>query len=337
MLTAGNQVFVAREALAGSTGSLQASVICVDVQAQTARYIDESGVASATVQPRTVCWLDKNPFDVCVDRYGNVYISSIDSAAVMRVSHGTTIAETYAGVNENSTRHIEDGEASTCRFAGTAGIAAFPCGTTVFAIDWGESSITKISSMKGFAKWARAHRTLFEVFGFPDPTRKNDEAYMARVHLSWADSLPTLHQVGQVLEGIEQRRLSDIGREFGQGPELMMDCNSTRAFTRKTIPNMQAIYDRINAIEASVAAALDTKSSSELEAELMWSGIRLHALDSSFGMFMYVVTEPKVAAESLKRMLDCSFNYETTDRKVGKESYSYRREGKPGVQWVEFA
>lgn len=138
MLTAGNQVFVAREALAGSTGSLQASVICVDVQAQTARYIDESGVATATVQPRTVCWLDKNPFDVCVDRYGNVYISSIDSAAVMRVSHGTTIAETYAGVNENSTRHIEDGEASTCRFAGTAGIAAFPCGTTVFAIDWGE-------------------------------------------------------------------------------------------------------------------------------------------------------------------------------------------------------
>ena len=59
--------------------------------------------------------------------------------------------------------------------------------------------------MKGFAKWARAHRILFEFFGFPDPTRKNDEAYMACVHLSWADSLPTLHQVGQVLEGIEQR------------------------------------------------------------------------------------------------------------------------------------
>ena len=133
-----------------------------------------------------------------------------------------------------------------------------------------------------------------------------------------------LEEIAAELNEINQCRADAIGVQHGRGDTLQMDTNSLRAFTVGTVNSMREIFDRINAVDPSVAAKLDTRNATEKECELWWALIRSAALDPAFDMLMYIIVKPKVTIEHWKRLTNCFFNYETTDRAVDNTSYCFR-------------
>jgi len=262
------------------------------------------GTVVRTCPGTVICTANRDPFDVTVDQEGSVYVSSLDSECLWRVQKegGSWVGAVYAGQDQDA-GHTEpkDGESSSCTFGGVAGIAAYQCGRTVFAIDKSTNSVCKIAHLEGFSIWSRAWQSSSQAMGERDPTTDG------RFEGNWASAIPKLEESASVLAGIMQSRLDAIGYKHGQGPQLMMDPNSVRAHTETTVPSMRAAHAYTASLSPSVASKLDQRSVTEKECEYWWAKIRMLALDAAFDLLMYYTIVPKVRVEMLKRMLGCFF------------------------------
>ena len=160
--------------------------------------------------------------------------------------------------------HPKDGVSEHATYGSIEGIAAFPCGQTLFALDGIQLSLSKITNLDGLRKWAMYWATYYECFGLR--AWKDDGAVKL-----WGEMLPDLEACAKELDDMHQRSLDRFGFNFIQGPQLGMSTISLRAQTRTSVQSMRSAYEFIRNLDPEVAALLDARVATEMEAELWWA------------------------------------------------------------------
>ena len=275
--------------------------------------------------------LKHDPFDLTVDCDGRIYVSSIESARLLRAlpptdGSGEWRIEVAAGPQEEPSPDesgvvqldTADGEVSKCSFSGIAGIAAYQAGCTIFGLEYETRSLFKIVNMGAFVRWAELWMLSFAAFGERDPgSRASDKE-----HPSWDAACTSLREAAEGLRAIDRERKDAVGLEKGEGPEGMMCSGSLAAHIDTSVPSMELVGDHLRGLDPWYSP--DTRSSTEKPAERHWAVTRVHTQDSAFDQCMYVQLVPRIFIETLKQITDVGFVYETTDRKIDEASYSMK-------------
>ena len=317
-------LYIARAGYTEQEGSNRPAIVRIDLDQQVGEEKrDGSGRVKRFCRSEVIAGnLDFDPFDVAIDQEDSVYISSKSRSAVWRVSceSGSWQRALYAGTGAIATRaQPKDGKADCASFTGVAGLAVLPTGRTVFAIDVATASVVKMVNLAGFVKYATAWRETLGCFGERDPTVPSSEHTVR----TWATILPDLKKWADELDGIRNRRADACGCPGGQGPELMLDGRSLDGHTKVTVPSMFAAYEYIKSFDPCVAENLDPRAVLEKVIEFHWAKARTLAQDRAFDLVEYLVICPRVQMETMKKYLDCGFNYDTKHRKIDKTSYAF--------------
>ena len=268
-----SKVFVTRQ------GVSESSVIEVDVAdvlsgtriEGTTRRAD--GSEHCVISSRLVATLSSKASAITVDLHGDVYAVDRNGQQIKKCSRDAASGwevSLYAGPGTPTplarNQQPKDGHAVSSTFGEVVALAAWPCGRTLFGLDYSSSSLFKVANLDGFAEFASLWRSLYRCHGILDPLVEGDTP-----PTNWGEVLPIIERDSRRLDALHQQQCDALGLDHLQGNQMWMDTNSLRAQTQVSTSSMRAAYEYVYALDQAVAAKMDTQTVQEKVAELWFA------------------------------------------------------------------